>query len=90
MRAWGIIHKGDCKCAEAIISIDIGKRSELPDNPDYALNLIGELTHALDVERPVLTKKHLSDLKRFGHTVFLPTDFIDTIDFDKLTVEIIA
>lgn len=90
MRAWGIIHKGDCKYAEAIISIGIGKRSELPDNLDYALNIVGELAHELDVERPVLTKKHLSDLKRFGHTVFLPTDFIDAIDFDKFTIEIIA
>ena len=89
MRAWGIIRHGEQKSSEAIVDLNIKKRTELPLDLEYASDFIGELAHELDIERPVIVKKHLSELLRFGHVTFKKADFIDAIDFDRFTVEII-
>jgi len=50
--------------------------------------IIGELCHALDVERPVVLKKHIHDLSTFNRVLFRRTDFMDAIPFDWLELEI--
>ena len=90
MRAWGRIKKGEYILSEATVSLDIKKRAEMPMDMDYISAFIGELAHELDIERPVIVKKHVSELKNFGHVIFKKTDFIDAIDFDRFIVEIIA
>lgn len=50
--------------------------------------IVGELCHALDLAKPVLLKKHQNDLNHFRHTAFIPDDFMEPVDFKKLTVEI--
>lgn len=89
MRAWGIVKRGEQKSADAIVDIGVKKRTELPMDLDFVSDFVGELAHELDIERPVIVKKHLSELLRFGHVTFKKADFIDAIDFDKFTVEII-
>ena len=89
MRAWGIIKRGEQETVEAVVPLDIKKRSEMPLDIEYVSDFIGELVRELDIERPVIVKKHISELLRFGHVTFKKADFIDAIDFDRFTVEII-
>jgi hypothetical protein len=50
--------------------------------------VIGELCHALDIERPVVLNKHIHDLCTFSHTIFKASDFMDSISFDRFEIEI--
>lgn len=51
---------------------------------------IHELCQDLDLCRPVLLRKHVNDLTRFSRVVFKPADFIETVDFDELEVEVLS
>ncbi|MEI3424981.1 MAG: hypothetical protein V8Q85_07965 [Christensenellales bacterium] len=42
----------------------------------------------LDLSRPVLLKKHLNELNTFRHTAFLPSDFMEGVDFSKFTLQL--
>ena len=44
--------------------------------------------NALDLSRPVLLKKHLNELNTFRHTAFLPSDFMEGVDFSKFTLQL--
>ncbi len=46
------------------------------------------LCHALDLARPVLLQKHVSELKRFNRTVFTPRDFMENVSFEQFEIEI--
>lgn len=43
--------------------------------------VLGDICHELDLSRPVLLKKHLNELNTFRHTAFLPSDFMEGVDF---------
>ena len=46
------------------------------------------LCHDMNLSRPVILKKHVRELNEFGHTAFLPADFMEPVDFDKLEIEL--
>lgn len=50
--------------------------------------VLGDICRELDLSRPVLLKKHLNELNTFRHTTFLPCDFMESVDFDKLTLQL--
>lgn len=50
--------------------------------------IIIELVKPLDAACPVMLQKHIRELSRFGRTGFLPADFMESVDFDKLEIEI--
>jgi len=50
--------------------------------------ILTELCKPLDLSRPVLMKKHIRDLLQFRRTVFYPTDFMESVDFDRFEIEI--
>ena len=41
----------------------------------------------LDIPTPVLLKTHLFNYAKFNHVNFLPRDFMEETDFDKLVLE---
>ncbi len=45
---------------------------------------------ALDISKPVICEKHHAELERFSRTIFYPDDFIDSVSFDTLEIEIIT
>ncbi|MCR5610461.1 MAG: hypothetical protein K6F68_01320 [Clostridiales bacterium] len=47
-----------------------------------------ELCHRMNLSRPVILKKHVRELTEFSHTVFLPADFMESVDFDRFEVEV--
>ncbi len=84
MKIWAAKRTVNKIIGDVVLSFDIRTKEEVEDwNP-----IIGELAEALDLARPVLLKKHIRDLDQFSHTAFLPSDFMEPIAFDKMTVEI--
>lgn len=50
--------------------------------------ILTELCKPLDLSRPVLITKHIRELLQFRRTVFYPTDFMESVDFDRFEIEI--
>jgi len=50
--------------------------------------IFAELVKPLDISCPVLLNKHVMELARFGRTVFQASDFMESIEFDQLEIEI--
>ncbi|MBQ9081217.1 MAG: hypothetical protein IJY26_01100 [Clostridia bacterium] len=49
-----------------------------------------EICTELDVPTPVLLKPHILQFAKFRHVKFIPRDFVDGVDFDKLWIENIS
>ncbi len=65
---------------------------KLPKN--YNINrlelYLSDIACELDIEKPILLKKHYEELFYFKRTTFFTSDFIDTPKFDKMICELIA
>lgn len=56
------------------------------DDPYTALE---RACHALDISRPIWLDKHTREWEEFGQTRFLPDDFMESVDFQRLEIEYI-
>lgn len=43
-----------------------------------------------DLTKPIIVNKHLSEINRFYRTIFYPDDFIESVKFDTLEIEILV
>ena len=50
---------------------------------------ISELSRALDSPTPIVIKAHIFDFAKFNSVKFVPSDFVEPVDFDQLFVELI-
>ncbi|MDE6274569.1 MAG: hypothetical protein K2L87_05940 [Clostridiales bacterium] len=48
---------------------------------------LAEICDALDIPTPVLLKTHIFNYAKFNHVVFRPADFMEQVEFSKLTLE---
>ena len=48
---------------------------------------LGDICEQMDVPTPVLLKSHIKNFDAFNMTRFLPSDFVESVDFDRLTLE---
>ena len=56
------------------------------DDPETALE---EACRKLDISRPIWLDKHTREWEEFGQTRFLPDDFMESVDFQRLEIEFI-
>ncbi len=54
---------------------------------DAFFGYVAEICDALDVPTPVLLKTHLFHYAKFNHAVFRPSDFMESVPFDRLVLE---
>ena len=50
-------------------------------------NYLADICEALDISTPVLLKTHIFGYATFGTVRFIPRDFAEPVDFDKLVIE---
>lgn len=48
---------------------------------------LADICEALDVATPVLLKTHIFNYAKFNTVRFIPRDFAEPVDFDKLILE---
>lgn len=48
---------------------------------------LADICEGLDIATPVLIKTHIFNYAKFNTTRFLPRDFAEPVDFDKLILE---
>ena len=46
-----------------------------------------EICHELDTSCPAVLKSHENNFTNFNICTFLPRDFVESVDFDKLVIE---
>ncbi len=65
-------------------------------NKDVALeekdfiSALSAVCDAFDLSKPVICAKHHAEIKSFSRTVFFPDDFVESVDFDTLEIEVIG
>ena len=48
---------------------------------------IEKICHEIDIPTPIILKSHIMNYVDFNGSTFLPRDFVESIDFDKFTIE---
>lgn len=73
------------KAHKTVLKYDFVKDGEMEwiDFFDY----VREICHSMDLPAPVILKTHLFNFAKFNYVRFLPSDFVETVDFDFLTIE---
>lgn len=76
--------------AKIIIDGKIVKSFELPvKNYDYHKfdEYLRTIAEKLDIPTPVILDQHIIDFTVYRHTKFVASDFVESIDFDKLALQ---
>lgn len=84
MKVWGKLWKNNriiCKHVETVPE----KNAEAVRDWHDAL---GKLCEHMDLSRPIILDKHVSDFNKFSRACFYSGDFIEPVDFDKLEIEL--
>lgn len=48
---------------------------------------IEKICHELDIPTPAILKSHITNYVDFNNSIFLPRDFVESIDFEKMIIE---
>lgn len=78
MRVWGMIKVEDRIQQDVVVTAD-----------DFMGALMQVCEH-FDLTKPIMVQKHYNEVKRFNRTIFYADDFIETVNFDTLEVEIVV
>lgn len=84
MKVWAILRTKQKIVRDIVLEFSGGR----PASIDGWQPLLGELCQSLHESRPVMLNKHLTHLTRFSRAEFLPSDFMEAVDFDKLELVI--
>ena len=77
MRVWGMI-----KVEDRI------QKQTTSTSADFDSSLLMICKH-FDLTKPIMIQKHFTEIERFNRTVFYPDDFIESVPFDTLEIQII-
>lgn len=54
------------------------------------LSALAAVCDAFDLSKPIVCAKHHMEVKAFSRTVFIPDDFVESVEFDTLEIELIG
>lgn len=84
MKLWGRIKLDNSVLDSRVVTVQAKTAYDVADWSEP----FARLCHDMNLSRPVILKKHVRDLEQFRHTVFFPQDFLESVDFDRLEIEI--
>ena len=82
MRVWASIGKD-----HTVIKRAFGESDQL-DASHALMECLEIIYKELDVAEPVWVNKHARDLSQYRRTRFLPTDFLEPVNFDYMDIEL--
>ncbi len=58
---------------------------------DYSLffDYVSHLSHELDAPTPLVIKDSIFNFAKFNYVKFVPSDYVEKIDFDYLIIELV-
>jgi hypothetical protein len=78
MRVWGMLKIEDRIKEDTVVSAETFEESLL------------QVCECFDLTKPIMLKKHQTEIQNFRRTIFYPDDFIEPVNFDTLELEIIT
>ena len=84
VRFWGKCIKNKRIIRQKTMAVNV-------DKIDWSLfyDYISELSHSLDSPTPLIIKTHIFNFAKFNFVKFTKADFVETLDYDELVVELI-
>ena len=84
IRLWSKLYKDH----KIVKDVTLNTRAE---TMDYSLffDYICEMAHALDAPSPVVIKTHIFNFAKFNFVKFVKSDFVESVNFDYMMVELI-
>lgn len=79
VKIWGKILVDDKIVKNKTISVDASTTT--------FFDMLKELCTSLNIPTPVLLDKHVYDFNLFNMCTFKPSDFVESVIFDKFTLE---
>ncbi len=58
-----------------------------PFEEERLFEYVSEIARAIDIPTPIILKSHVYNFVHFNTVKFLPNEFVEEVDFDKLTLE---
>lgn len=80
MKLWIKTYVGD-KITNSIVLSKKGVSRDVFDE------MLKEAVDAFDLSTPVVLSQHFHHFANYNSVIFLPRDFVEPVDFDKLVVE---
>ncbi len=77
MRVWGMLKTEDRIKQDTVVSAETFEAALM------------QICEFFDLTKPIMLKKHQTEIKNFHRTIFYPDDFIEPVSFDTLELEII-
>ncbi|MBO4572144.1 MAG: hypothetical protein J5762_00025 [Clostridia bacterium] len=61
------------------------------DKIDWSMfyGYMSELFRSLDLPTPIVLKAHIFDFAKFNFVKFVPSDFVEPVEFDSFLVELV-
>jgi len=56
-------------------------------SPETLTNAISEVCNSFDIANPLILSKHIFHFENFNTITFLPDDFVEPFNYDKLIIE---
>ena len=84
MKIWARVMRSQKIMRETVATFDMAR----PTDAEGWAPVLAELCKPLDISRPLMLKKHVAELERFGTTRFVPADFMESCDFDRFELEL--
>jgi hypothetical protein len=83
LKFWLRIYKNNKLINDAICDADENKSAKaiLEDS-------LKECCYQLDIPNPMIMKKHINDIKMYSLTRFLPDDFPESVDFERVEINV--
>lgn len=85
LKLWGKLIKHHKILREAVLDTEL-----TGDTAQTVRSALNDFAPALDIARPIWLPKNETDLTKFIVTRFYPDQFMESIDFDWLEIEIIG
>ena len=84
IRLWGKLYTDH----KIVKQMTLNTRAE---KMDYSLffDYISEIAHSLDAPSPIVIKTHIFNFAKFNFVKFTESDFVESINFDYMVVELI-
>ena len=81
VKIWGKVIKNDHIVKSCVLEID-------EKNTSF-FDMLKNLCEKLNIATPVLLDKHVYDFNVFNITCFKPDDFIESVKFNSLTLQLV-
>lgn len=86
MKIWAILYSHN----QIVQQLTLEPIKSIPQTLEDWIPYLDEVCHAFDIPHPVVLSKHIQDMLQFSKMMFKPKDFLESFDFQSMTLELLS